>query len=262
MNGLVDADEGLVSARIFVDSELYRLELERIFARSWLFVAHESEIPRPGDFVARWMGEDPVIVWRGADHTVRVFLNACRHRGRRVCGEDLGRAAQFRCPYHGWTYNNVGELVGVPFFDAYQGRLDKSSFGLLQAPRVEEYDGLVFASWETSGPSLCDYLGPLRWVLDMLLARTEAVEVAGPPMRWEVAANWKLAAANFAGDGHHIFTTHGFRTALGLETIRGDRVSYALPSPSGHACTLSCWPHGVEDRPYLRLPRHDLMLQA
>ena len=71
IDGLVDADEGLVSARIFVDPEVYQRELERIFARSWLFIAHESEIPRPGDFVARSMGEDPIVVWRGADNQVR-----------------------------------------------------------------------------------------------------------------------------------------------------------------------------------------------
>lgn len=114
MHDLVDVDAGLVSARIFVDEDIYQQELERIFARSWLFVAHESEVPRPGTFVTRSMGEDPVIVWRGADGQVRVLLNVCRHRGRRVCGEDLGQAAQFRCPYHGWTYNSQGELVGVP----------------------------------------------------------------------------------------------------------------------------------------------------
>src|SRR6266511_1320107 len=121
---LVDEAEGLLSARIFVDPEIYRAELDRVFAPSWLFVAHESELPRPGSFVTRWMGEDPVIAWRGADNKVRVMLNVCRHRGRRVCGEDQGQAANFRCPCHGWTYGSNGDLVGVPFLAAYQGHLD------------------------------------------------------------------------------------------------------------------------------------------
>lgn len=63
----VRTEEGVVSSSIFNDSEISRLELERIFTRSWLFVAHQSEIPHVGDFVTRSMGEDPVIVWRGQD---------------------------------------------------------------------------------------------------------------------------------------------------------------------------------------------------
>src|SRR5919199_1587078 len=103
---LVRPEDGLISARIFADSEIYALEQERIFGRVWLHVAHESEIPQSGDFVTRSMGEDPVIVVRGRDGQVRVLLNACRHRGRLVCDEDLGNTGRFQCPYHGWTYTN------------------------------------------------------------------------------------------------------------------------------------------------------------
>ena len=110
LEGLVNTEKGVMSPRVFFDPEIYSLEQERVFTQCWLFVAHESEISQPGDFVTRTMGEDPVIVWRGQDGKVRVFLNVCRHRGRRVCGEDLGKAAHFRCPYHGWTYSNCGEL--------------------------------------------------------------------------------------------------------------------------------------------------------
>jgi PAH dioxygenase large subunit len=254
-DGLVDVAEGVLSARIFVDEAIYAQEVERVFGRAWLYLAHESELPRPGSYVTRLMGEDPVIVCRGADGAIRVFLNVCRHRGRRVCEDDLGQAASFTCPYHGWTYSPQGELVGVPFLDAYQGRLDVASLGFVQPPRVAVSHGLIFASWAAAGPTLEDYLGPMGWVFDLLFGRSEAMEVVGPPQRWVATGNWKLAAANFAGDGHHIFTTHGFRTALGLETIKGERVSYVLPSTHGHACTLSCWPHGVEDLPYARLPR-------
>ena len=87
---LVRVDDGLISARVFADPDVYQLELERVFGRTWLFVAHESEIPRRGDFVTRVMGEDPVIVVRGADGEVRVLLNVCRHRGRKLCGARRG----------------------------------------------------------------------------------------------------------------------------------------------------------------------------
>jgi len=254
LNDLVKTEEGVVSPRVFTDPEVNRLELERIFARSWLYVAHESEIPHAGDFVTRYMGEDPVVVWRGQDGRVRVFLNVCRHRGRTVCGEDMGKAAHFRCPYHGWTYNNCGELISVPFFEGYQGKLDKSSLGLYQAPKVDSYQGLIFAHWEASGESLSEYLGEIKWVLDILFGRTDGVQVLGAPMRWEAEANWKLAAANFAGDGIHVSITHGFGAALGIENeVRKSsrRLSYKLITENAHTSALQ----GLEDETYLALPK-------
>ena len=240
LNKLVQVDKGVISSRIFNDPEINRLEMERIFTRSWLYVAHESEIPQIGDFVTRYMGEDPVIVWRGQDKKVRVFLNVCRHRGMRVCGQDVGKASQFRCSYHGWTYSNLGELISVPFYEGYHGALDMSSLGLCQAPRVESYHGLVFAHWEPKGQSLDDYLGEMKWVLDILFGRSAEMEVVGAPMRWEADANWKLGAANFSGDGVHLFTTHGFRSALGLEDkMQGERQSYRMITENGHASSLS-----------------------
>src|SRR5215831_3009002 len=133
MNLLVDADRGLVSRRIFIEEEIYRWELERIFARCWLFLCHESQIPRPGDFFTTWMGEDPVLVVRDDAGRVRAFLNVCRHRGNRLCRADDGNAASFTCAYHGWTYRNDGRLTGVPNLrEAYHNALDRESLGLVR----------------------------------------------------------------------------------------------------------------------------------
>src|SRR5712691_1129134 len=85
VRSLANLEQGLLSAQVFVDPAVYELELERIFSRTWLYVAHDSEVPNPGDFVTRSMGEDSVIVVRGSDGLVRVLLNTCRHRGRRLC---------------------------------------------------------------------------------------------------------------------------------------------------------------------------------
>jgi hypothetical protein len=95
----------------------------------------------------------------------------------------------------------------------------------------------------------------MKWVMDILFRRSDGMEVVGAPMRWEVDANWKFGAANFAGDGTHIFSTHGFRTALGLETIGGVRDSYLLPAGNGHCSVITSWPKSAEHRPYLALPQ-------
>ncbi len=256
LRNLVRSKEGLISSRIFNDPEIHRLEMDRIFTRSWLYVAHESEIPLPGDFVTRYMGGDPVIVWRGQDGKVRVFLNVCRHRGRTVCAEDMGKASHFKCPYHGWTYNNGGELISVPFFEGYQGKLDKGGLGLYPTYGVESYQGLIFASWSDEAGSFSDYLGEMKWILDLLFGRTDGMEVVGPPMRWEADANWKLAAANFAGDGTHIPVTHGFLKALNLGAMRSpDIKNYRLVMDNGNAVVLTYWPSKDKDPHYLALPR-------
>lgn len=217
-DALVDRERRTISPRVFTDPEVYRAEQERIFARCWLYVAHESQIPQPGDFVTNYMGEEPVIVCRDNSNHVRVLVNSCRHRGMRVCRTDAGNTRTFQCPYHGWTYDVQGRLVGVPQEqDAYHGELHREDWGLAAAPRVETYRGLVFASFDRAVESLDTYLGEMKWYLDILFNRTAGGWVVLPGVhKWVVKGNWKLAAEQFNGDNYHVLAGHESMARLGL----------------------------------------------
>ncbi len=137
ISSLVRADEGLIDRRIFSDQDIYQQELERIFARCWLFLCHESQIPQPGDFFATTMGEDPILVVRQKDGSVGAYLNSCRHRGMKVCRADFGNTKGFTCTYHGWAYGIDGALVSVPNLeDGYYNELDVAQWGLVPVTQV------------------------------------------------------------------------------------------------------------------------------
>lgn len=210
VKGLVDSEHGLVSRRIFVERDIYEQELERVFARCWLFLAHESQIPLPGDFCTTYMGEDPVLVVRSDEGRIGAFLNTCRHRGNRVCRADSGNAAAFVCSYHGWTYGNDGRLTGVPNLrDAYFNELDKAQWGLIPVAHIDSYKGLVFATFDADAPPLVDYLDEVSWYLDVLADRREGgSEVIGGIHKWIMPCNWKLPADSFGGDAYHTNWVH------------------------------------------------------
>lgn len=203
VSGLIDTREGWVDRRIFWDEAIYQQELDRVFARAWLFVAHESELPNAGDFLTTYMGQDSVIVARHSDGRIRVFTNSCTHRGNRICFADAGHARQFTCNYHGWSFGTDGALFGMHEEAHYAGWLDKPRWGLQNA-RVETYKGLVFACFDAEAPSLEEYLGDYRWYLDIVLDQTdEGTEFIGGCVRNDFQANWKFGAENFIGDSLH-----------------------------------------------------------
>lgn len=207
-----------VPAKFFNDPEVHAVERRRVFGQTWVFLAHESEISEPGDYVVRYISEDQFIVTRDEDGQIRAHFNSCRHRGMQMCRTEMGNTSHYRCPYHGWTYSNKGNLVGVPAgSEAYGNKLKKSDWGLRSIPRLDTYKGLIFGSLNDEAESLGDFLGDMRFYLDLVLDRSDAgLEVMGAPQRWVVASNWKLGADNFIGDAYHTMMTHRSMVELGL----------------------------------------------
>lgn len=206
-----------VPRRYFAGEDEWRRELETVFRSSWLFVAHENEVPEPGDYVTRLMGTDEVIVARAEDGEIRVMLNSCTHRGTLLCKADLGNASHFRCGYHGWTFTNEGKLTGVPRYrDLYGADFDKGAFGLRTA-RSEVFCGLVFATFDPDQGTLREYLGDLAFYLECFLNVSEA-GTAAPygAFRFRHQGNWKLESDNFCGDGYHLRHAHRAGFDLGL----------------------------------------------
>ena len=154
---MIDLKHGTISREIFVSSDFYRAELEKLFTRAWLFVGHESQIPKPGDFFVSRMGEESVILCRDAQGAVHVFLNSCRHRGMKVCRYEQGNTSLFVCPYHSWSYTTDGKLQGVPLYRAlYEGTLNREDWSLIEVPRLAIYKSTVWASWDPAAPELLD----------------------------------------------------------------------------------------------------------
>jgi 3-phenylpropionate/trans-cinnamate dioxygenase subunit alpha len=223
-NAVAEAKRGLLDRSIFSSEAIYERELEQVFARCWLFVAHESQLPHPHDFVTSYMGEDPVIVWRDGDGTIRAFLNMCRHRGNRLCRADTGSAPAFMCNYHGWNYTSDGALASVPGFrEVYGGELDLARWGLVEVAQLASYKGLIFATFDPAAPPLPDYIGGQRPLLDFMLdRRAGGTELLGGVHKWVMKTNWKYPVDNFGGDdGHHLITHASIRK------VPVDAVEYA-----------------------------------
>lgn len=246
MRDLIDVEKRAVSLRVHHDQEVFDLEMQRIFAKSWLPVAHESEIPDTGDFVRRYMGQDSCLVVRGDDGRISVLLNACSHRGMSLCREEKGRATNFKCPYHGWAFNKQGHFMGAPFEKQMYGdqlRRDADELKLVTA-KTGSIGGMVFANWDQDAEDFQTYLGDFGWYLQAALERTNrGLEVVGPPQRHIMRANWKLLAEQLA-DGYHARALHQSAGDMGtLGHNPNDPGSWGLiginvSTPGGH--TLRC----------------------
>ena len=195
-----------VHSDIYTSPEIFEREMQKIFHATWLYVAHESEIPKPGDFVARSIGRQPVIVVRGDDGICRILMNRCRHRGALICEVQSGNQSHFRCFYHGWTYDNAGALVHIPKDDAYPAGFDREAHSLTPVPRVDNYRGFIFGSVNPNVGTLREHLGLAAAKFDYMIDASPTGELlldAGVH-KTSFRGNWKFVGM----DGYHPPVVH------------------------------------------------------
>ena len=251
IRSLFDPSTGHLDRRVYTDEELYKLELERIYARAWNFMCHESQIPNVGDYFINYIGEDQVIVVRGKDGKINVLLNTCRHRGNALCRAEQGNANSFVCSYHGWNYALDGELIGVPGLkNYYRGSFDKSQWGLAKAAKVDALHGFVFATLDPGAPELWDYLGEVgRAGIGMIVAQGE-VEVIDGIQKNTIDCNWKIAVDNLF-DWYHVMYSHASANSTGfvnLAEILQPNNQLVMLGNLGHAISGPGIPKAFQDQ--------------
>ncbi len=200
-----------VHRSIYTDSAIFNLELKRIFAKAWIFICHESQLKRPGDYLATQIAHEPVFAIRTTKGGISVFFDACAHRGARLTTGRTGRAATITCRYHGWCYNTEGKCTKVQFEKiGWPDGLPKDfDVNLRPVPRVASYRGFLFASLDSAVEPLESFLGQATCkIIDLLADQSpDGLEVLDGSIRYRMRANWKFQCENGA-DGYHVAAVH------------------------------------------------------
>jgi phenylpropionate dioxygenase-like ring-hydroxylating dioxygenase large terminal subunit len=226
-----------VHRSIYTDQRIFDMEMDMIFNKTWVFLAHACEIAEEGDYKTTYIGRHPIIVARLADGTVTALINRCRHRGPIVCQHEYGNSKHFRCPYHSWTYDNSGNLIGVPMPQGYGNSFDRSQLGLTKVPRVAEYQGFIFGCMTEFGPTLKQHLGGITKFLDAYVAvsPTGKIDLFEGTQKCGYNGNWKYQLENGV-DPYHVGALHlSAVTPEAMEIYRQGRGS--VVAMDGHGVT-------------------------
>lgn len=201
----------MLDRAIFTDPELFELEMKHIFERNWVFLAHESQLTHESAFLTLTIGRQPVLLTRNREGDLKCFINACSHRGARLCREKRGRRTTFTCPFHGWTFSNDGALLNVTDEEngAYPKHFDKSDLGLQEVGCLDSYGGFIFASLSADVPPLEDYLAGAKTFIDLMVDQSPKgkLEIVRGVGRYTYRGNWKMQTENGL-DGYHVPTVH------------------------------------------------------
>ncbi|MEZ1668978.1 aromatic ring-hydroxylating oxygenase subunit alpha [Pseudomonas aeruginosa] len=229
-----------VSRSTFVKDDIMSEEYRKVFDKCWLYLGHESELAKPGDFVTRTVAKRNILFTRDTKGQLNAFLNTCPHRGATVCRESAGNSKNFQCFYHGWVFGCDGKLKSQPGKESYGDDFNcDGSSDLRPVPRFDSYAGFCFISFDSNIQSLPDYLAGAKEYLDLISNHSESgMGIVEGAQEYAIRANWKLLVENSI-DGYHAATTHAsyldylLNTNGGLTNVALEGKSYDLGN--GHA---------------------------
>ncbi len=214
-----------VHRSLYLDPEVFDLEMEKIFGRTWIYVGHDSLVPKPGDYITTRAGKQPLVMSRHTDGQVYVIFNSCGHRGAVVCNEDKGNAALFRCCYHGWTFKTNCDLKAIAMRKGYGESFDVSNpaLGMRRVPRVANYRGFIFANLAERGPGIEEHLGTAKDSIDELVDRAPdgEIDLGGGVHKYMFRGNWKLQLENTVDMYHVPFSHESSVSRSGRQFSRG-----------------------------------------
>lgn len=219
-----------VHRSVYTDQALFELEIKHVWEATWIYIGHESQIPKPNDYLTTVIGRQPVIISRGADGQLRGFINACSHRGAMVARKDKGSAKRWVCSYHGWVYSNKGELLDVKDEAAggYPDDWQKTDHGLTPVPHVASYHGFIFASLNADVPDIKTHLAAAAPFLELFANQSaEGLEVLRGHSVYTHRGNWKMQAENGV-DGYHVDIVHA--SYFRLARLRAEQAAAAATS--------------------------------
>jgi Rieske 2Fe-2S family protein len=184
----------------YKNPEIFKLEIDNIFLKNWIFAGHESQISEVGNFFTLNFDTESIIIVRSSKNAIKAHINVCRHRGSKVCTEEHGTKKLFTCPYHAWSYNLDGKLLSARnMSDDFE-----RSANNLKPVHLELVGGLIFVSLAETPPSLDAMNHDLREIInhygveDLKLAEHKT---------YRIPANWKLAVENYQ-ECYHCTPSH------------------------------------------------------
>lgn len=242
---LVDdrSDKGIfrVARRAFVEPSVLDREQQEIFEKCWLYLGHESEVAKPGEYLTRTVAGRKLIFVHGKDGKIRAFFNSCPHRGAMVCREKQGTGNLFRCFYHSWAFDLEGSLINRPGNESYAADANANGeHNLVPVPRLDSYRGLYFVNYDRDAIDLSTYLGNAKEFIDLVMDQSpDGMEIVGGTQEYGFKANWKLLCEN-SFDGYHGQPTHStyFDYVMSTNNNLGDtvvKISKPHDLGNGHA---------------------------
>ncbi|MBX2823667.1 MAG: aromatic ring-hydroxylating dioxygenase subunit alpha [Gammaproteobacteria bacterium] len=187
---------------VYVNEEIFQLEMEQLFSNAWVYVGHDSQLKNTGDFITAKIGNQPILATRHRDNEVYVMYNRCPHKGVKIASEQCGNTGKFfRCPYHAWSFKTDGSLLAIPLKKGYEGTgfdKDQAAAGLTRIENVRNYRGFIFARLSQEGQSFEEFFADSLSTIDNMVDRSPEgkLEIAGAPIRYMHTCNWKMLVEN------------------------------------------------------------------